>query len=128
MTHIPATTDRPEFERLAKRLGVDEGRLIDFHVSWGKDAASMTSEQRAGVINHSLDLAEAQEADRVSISRVEMTMIRDALKQLMRLGQAEVSDWLTMPKEVADLRHQIFALAEFPALFALQALERANDK
>lgn len=58
MTDKPATTpDRPEFERLMKRLGVDEGRLINFHVSWGPDAHKLTPEERCAAINRAMDTA-----------------------------------------------------------------------
>lgn len=48
--------------------------------------------------------------------------------RLTRMGQAAVGEWLAMPKEIADLRHEIFRQSDFGALFAGQWLpkERRN--
>lgn len=60
MTQETTVLERREGETdtewLKRRLCDDEGRaLVNFHVSWGPRAASMSPEERAAVVNRVID-------------------------------------------------------------------------
>lgn len=111
-----------EVEKLAARL--EREGVVSAHATWGDEADKLTREERAGVINRMLDEADADMANTVPVPVSQLRDIHEALQKLSDLGRATAENWMAMPKEEAELRHKIRALAEFPAIFAGQWLPR----
>jgi hypothetical protein len=66
-----------------------------------------------------------REAGITSVVAVPADQLSDMYARFLRLnkmGQATIAEWTNMPKEVAFLRHQIFAQSDFGACFAGQWL------
>jgi hypothetical protein len=102
-------------------------RMEVAHVSWTKEGDTLPPEAKKAEIDRILAAVEAERHDMVAINRKQLIEIYDALAQITRLGQATAKEWLEMPRELAALKHQIFRLAEMPAVFAGQHLS-ADDR
>lgn len=122
----------PEQDRLRARFAEtvhpdgSSTRMNRVHFSWGPDAAALTDEQRARTINDVLDQDAMDEANTVPIRVSQLREIYKALKRLTRLGQATADEIISETPERRDFRLAVFRLADFPAMFAGQALSRED--
>lgn len=108
--------------RLAMR-GADTG-TIRMVMDWGPDAAAMTADARAAIVNQILDQAEARET--VSIPVADLAEIYEALVRvgdMTRIGLGP-DGGEKLPAAEISWRRQIGNAVEFPALQAGQALPR----
>lgn len=114
----------PNIKKL--REEIERRGIINAHVSWGPGAEGLTPDERAKHILDIWERADAHKANTVLIPRADLQRIYEALSALTKLGQATVPQWDAMSKGEAKLRHEIFRLAEFPAVFAHQALSNSG--
>ena len=112
------------------------------HVTWGPDADKLSAEERDEIVrtlrakadeDHELHQQRAVAALEglpfVAVPIDQMADLYKRLKILTRLGQATIEAWTAMPKAEKELRHAIFAEADFGALIAGQWLPRdVRDK
>ena len=115
-------TAGPEQAKLAMRY--KDMKLEKAHISWDTNAIELTPEERAAVLNKMLDSVREDEANIVPIKVSELREIYKALKQLTRMGQIDIREWTNENKEICLLRREVGSLAEFPAIFAGQALPK----
>lgn len=107
---------------------------IDIHVTWGPDAEKLSPDERQEIIetlraNAETDRRQREAAKKaleglpfVAIPIDQLADIYKSLKRLTKLGQATMDEWMAMPKAEQDLRHAIFAEADFAAVYAGQWL------
>jgi hypothetical protein len=113
----PMQTNVEKLAEFMQSRGIKQSRY-----SWGPDAAEMNDEQRAEYLLELHTRIETDAMNVVSIPLSQMVHIADALDALVALGQIDLREWSSMPKEVRELKTKIFELAEFPSIFAKQNL------
>ena len=94
--------------------------------TWAKKGQLLSPEEKAEEMNKIWASVEKRNADTVTIPRDQLKDIYRALVELTKLGQTNIFEWDSTPKEVIDLRLQVFHLAEFPAMFAGQWLAQED--
>lgn len=90
------------------------------HVSWTAEGEALPPDAKL--------LATIDDArhDMVAVNRSHLIEMYKALSQLTKLGTATIEAWQAMPAAEAELRHEIFRLADFPAMFAGQHLSKED--
>ncbi len=126
MTHTQKGTKMTEKEKLAEQdreLGVTHR-----HVSWGPEGHKMSDEEKAAYLLKVEAQVRSDLANTVEIPVSQLVAIADSLRALSDLSKADVHEWMKMPKEIADLRHQIGALVDMSHVFAEQWLPEDLQK
>jgi hypothetical protein len=100
--------------------------IIHRHVSWALAGQEMSAEEKAAYLVKMYEAIAKDVADVVTIPVSQLINIADALRSIVALGKIDVREMFSskVPKEVHDLKHKIFMLAEFPAIFAEQNLPK----
>jgi polyhydroxyalkanoate synthesis regulator phasin len=99
------------------------GRLISRRAWWTEEGNKLPDEEKEKVMDEIQERARASARDVVVIPRQQMEQIHESLSELVKLGQMSAMEWDKLPREVTELKSQIFRLAEFPKMYARQCLE-----
>lgn len=106
------------------------------HITWGPEAANMTEAERQARVDELVaeSRTNRDEHDRavkaleglpyVAIPIEQLADIYERFCRLTKMGQATIEAWDAMPKEVADLRHEIFRQSDFGAVYSGQWLPK----
>ena len=103
------------------------GKVTFRHVDWTAEGLGLSEEEQEKEIAAMEESLLKNFSDTVVIPRSQMIEITKALKELRKLGQLNVKDWVNLPESERQLRLKIFALSEFPSMFAEQCLQ-LNEK
>ena len=104
-----------------------EAEVLSRDVWWTDEGALLSDEEKKRIVDDMEARAAEQARDVVVIPRAQMESIHAALKEIGSLGRHTLDEWMSMDPALAELKHRVRSIAEFPALFAGQCL-RMNEK
>lgn len=96
------------------------------HVSWTAEGEALPPDAKLAEEAKFLATIDDARHDMVAVNRSHLIEMYKALSQLTKLGTATIEAWQAMPAAEAELRHEIFRLADFPAMFAGQHLSKED--
>lgn len=105
----------------------DNAEVLSRNAWWTAEGALLSDEEKKRIIDDMEARAAEQSRDVVVIPRSQMESIHAALKEIGSLGRHTLDEWMSMDPKLAELKHRVRSIAEFPALFAGQCL-RMNEK
>ncbi len=106
------------------------------HVTWTPEASELTEGEREKIVERikaRADKCHEQHAAAkkalaglpyVAVPIDQLADIYERFLRLTRMGQSTIEGWLTLPKDVADLKRKIFDQSDFGAIYAGQWLPR----